>query len=139
MFMGDAAVLALAPPFQWQHEFCCRAKRDFYPEHEWNAVGILRGDNLLREVFFETAAPRTANLVLGLEIAMGVGLLVGARLARKGRFRQHAWCQSSIVLLNLAYDSTSDTDPKRQYKERTRPCRPEERSQATLRSALEKI
>jgi uncharacterized membrane protein YozB (DUF420 family) len=102
MFMGDAAVLALAPPFQWQHEFCCRAKRDFYPEHEWNAVGILRGDNLLREVFFETAAPRTANLVLGLEIAMGVGLLVGARLARKGRFRQHAWCQSAIVLLNLA-------------------------------------
>src|SRR5258705_349118 len=33
---------------------------------------------------------------------MGVGLLVGARLARKGRFRQHAWCQSIIVLLNLA-------------------------------------
>jgi uncharacterized membrane protein YozB (DUF420 family) len=33
---------------------------------------------------------------------MGLGLLVGARLARKGRFRQHAWCQSVIVLLNLA-------------------------------------
>jgi len=33
---------------------------------------------------------------------MGAGLLVGARLARKGRFRQHAWCQSTIVLLNLA-------------------------------------
>jgi hypothetical protein len=28
--------------------------------------------------------------------------LVGARLARKGRFRQHTWCQSIIVLLNLA-------------------------------------
>jgi predicted TIM-barrel fold metal-dependent hydrolase len=56
----------------------------------------------LREAFFETAAPRAADLVLILEIAMGVGLLVGARLARKGRFRQHAWCQSSIVLLNLA-------------------------------------
>jgi len=27
--------------------------------------------------------------------------LVGGRLARKGRFRQHAWCQSVIVLLNL--------------------------------------
>ena len=52
--------------------------------------------------FFETAAPRGANVVLVLEIAMGVGLLVGARLARKGRFRQHAWCQSVIVLLNLA-------------------------------------
>ena len=65
-------------------------------------MGSLRGDNLLREAFFETAAPRAADLVLVLEIAMGVGLLVGARLARKGRFRQHAWCQSVIVLLNLA-------------------------------------
>ncbi len=53
------------------------------------------------EAFLETAAPRGANVVLVLEIAMGVGLLVGARLARKGRFRQHAWCQSVIVLLNL--------------------------------------
>ena len=54
------------------------------------------------KVFLETAAPRGANVVLVLEIAMGVGLLVGARLARIGRFRQHAWCQSTIVLLNLA-------------------------------------
>src|SRR6267143_756434 len=61
-----------------------------------------RGDKLLREAFFETAAPLAADVVLVLEIAMGVGLLVGARLARKGRFRQHAWCQSVIVLLNLA-------------------------------------
>ncbi len=56
----------------------------------------------MSEAFFETAAPRAADLVLVLEIAMGAGLLVGARLARKGRFRQHAWCQSAIVLLNLA-------------------------------------
>ena len=56
----------------------------------------------MREAFFETAAPRAADLVLILEITMGIGLLVGARLARKGRFRQHAWCQSAIVLLNLA-------------------------------------
>jgi uncharacterized membrane protein YozB (DUF420 family) len=56
----------------------------------------------LIKVFLETAAPRGANVVLVLEIAMGVGLLVGARLARNGRFRQHAWCQSTIVLLNLA-------------------------------------
>jgi uncharacterized membrane protein YozB (DUF420 family) len=60
------------------------------------------GDNLLREAFLETAAPRAADLVLALEIAMGAGLLAGARLARKRRFRQHAWCQSAIVLLNLA-------------------------------------
>ncbi len=54
------------------------------------------------KAFLETAAPPGANVVLLLEIAMGVGLLVGARLARKRRFRQHAWCQSIIVLLNLA-------------------------------------
>jgi hypothetical protein len=55
----------------------------------------------LIEAFFKTAAPRGANLVLILEIAMGIGLLLGARLARKKCFRQHAWCQSTIVLLNL--------------------------------------
>jgi uncharacterized membrane protein YozB (DUF420 family) len=54
------------------------------------------------KAFLETAAPLGANVVLVLEIAMGIGLLLGARLARKGRFRQHAWCQSTIVLLNLA-------------------------------------
>ena len=54
------------------------------------------------KAFLETAAPRGANVVLVLEIAMGIGLLLGARLARKERFRQHAWCQSVIVLLNLA-------------------------------------
>ena len=37
-----------------------------------------------------------------LKLLWGIGLLLGARLARKGRFRQHAWCQSTIVLLNLA-------------------------------------
>lgn len=52
--------------------------------------------------FLETAAPRAANIVLILEIAMGMGLLLGARLARRRRFREHAWCQSVIVLLNLA-------------------------------------
>jgi hypothetical protein len=49
-----------------------------------------------------TAAPLAADVVLLLEIAMGVGLLVGAWLARTGRFRQHAWCQSTIVLFNIA-------------------------------------
>ena len=33
---------------------------------------------------------------------MGVGLLIGAILARMRRFWAHAWCQSAIVLLNLA-------------------------------------
>ena len=40
-------------------------------------------------------------MVLLLEIAMGAALLVGAWLARKQRFRQHAWCQSVVVLVNL--------------------------------------
>jgi uncharacterized membrane protein YozB (DUF420 family) len=47
-------------------------------------------------------APTYANLTVLLEIAMAVGLLLGAQLARLRRFRAHAWCQSSIVLLNLA-------------------------------------
>jgi uncharacterized membrane protein YozB (DUF420 family) len=57
---------------------------------------------MLNEGFLGTAAPPAADLVLLLEIAMGVGLLIGARLAHIRRFRQHAWCQSVIVLLNLA-------------------------------------
>jgi len=56
----------------------------------------------LNEGFLGTAAPLYADLTLLLEIAMGVGLLIGALLARLRRFRGHAWCQSLIVLLNLA-------------------------------------
>jgi uncharacterized membrane protein YozB (DUF420 family) len=55
----------------------------------------------LNEGFLGTAAPRYADLVLLLEIAMGVGLLIGAVLARRKKFWLHAWCQSAIVLLNL--------------------------------------
>ena len=47
-------------------------------------------------------APPYANVILLLEIVMGVGLLIGALLARMRRFRAHACCQSAIVLLNLA-------------------------------------
>jgi uncharacterized membrane protein YozB (DUF420 family) len=46
-------------------------------------------------------APLYANLILLLEIAMGMGLLIGALLARRRQFLRHAWCQSVIVLLNL--------------------------------------
>jgi uncharacterized membrane protein YozB (DUF420 family) len=42
-----------------------------------------------------------SDLTLLLEMGMGVGLFIGALLARLGRFREHAWCQGSIVLLNL--------------------------------------
>ncbi len=51
--------------------------------------------------FLETAAPASADLILVLEVVIGLGLLLGAVLARKKRYRAHAWCQSSIVLLNL--------------------------------------
>jgi len=56
----------------------------------------------MREGFLGTAAALTADAALLLEIAMGAGLLFGAWLARSGRFRQHAWCQSVVVILNLA-------------------------------------
>jgi uncharacterized membrane protein YozB (DUF420 family) len=56
----------------------------------------------VNERFLGTVAPLYAELTLLLEFAMSVGLGIGALLARLGRFRQHAWCQSVIVLLNLA-------------------------------------
>jgi uncharacterized membrane protein YozB (DUF420 family) len=37
-----------------------------------------------------------------LWIAMGAALLIGWFLARTRRYRFHAWCQSSVVLLNFA-------------------------------------
>ncbi len=51
--------------------------------------------------FLGTAATRAADITLLLEVGMGVGLLAGALLARTGRIRSHAACQSVIVLLNL--------------------------------------
>ena len=56
----------------------------------------------MNEGFLGTAAPFYADMTLLIEAAMGVGLLIGALLARLGRFRQHTYCQSVIVLLNLA-------------------------------------
>ena len=56
----------------------------------------------MNEGFLGTAAPRYADVVLLLEIGMGLALLVGAILARKRKFLAHGWCQSAIVLLNLS-------------------------------------
>ena len=61
-----------------------------------------RGMNLLKRGFLGTAAPQYADLALLFEIAMGVALLIGWFLARTRRYRSHAWCQSSVVLLNFA-------------------------------------
>jgi uncharacterized membrane protein YozB (DUF420 family) len=52
--------------------------------------------------FLGTAARRCADVALLLELGMGVALLLGAELARRKKFRLHAWCQSAVVLLNLA-------------------------------------
>ena len=54
----------------------------------------------MREGFVGTAAPLYVDLVLLLELTMGVALLTGAFFARFGKFRAHAWFQSSVVLLN---------------------------------------
>src|ERR1700681_4280693 len=55
-----------------------------------------RGDGVPQTGFL-----RTADVTLLLELALGVGLIAGALLARAGRYRTHAACQSIIVLLNL--------------------------------------
>jgi len=51
---------------------------------------------------FGTGVHAAADITFLLEFGMGVGLLAGAVLARKERFRLHAWCQSAVVLLNFA-------------------------------------
>jgi uncharacterized membrane protein YozB (DUF420 family) len=52
--------------------------------------------------FLGTAAPWSSDATLIIELGMGVALLVGWTLARRGRYRAHAWCQSLVVLLNPA-------------------------------------
>ena len=58
--------------------------------------------------FLGTNAPWTADAILLLELILGLGLIAGAILARAGRYRLHAVCQSVIVLLNLAVIRPSD-------------------------------
>jgi hypothetical protein len=80
---------------------CWVCHREFLSGDELAKGGGPHGGNALNEGFLGTAAPRYADLVLLLEIGMGVGLLIGGALARISRFRAHAWCQSAIVLTNL--------------------------------------
>ena len=54
----------------------------------------------MHQGFLGTAAPFYVDLVLLLELAMGLGLLAGAFLARLRKYRAHAWCQSAVVVLN---------------------------------------
>lgn len=50
---------------------------------------------------FPANAPPSENITLVAELVMGAALLFGARLARRGQYRLHAWCQSCVVVLNL--------------------------------------
>src|ERR1043166_149230 len=43
-----------------------------------------------------------ADRALVIETGMGIALIVGAVLARCRHYRAHAWCQSAVVLFNLA-------------------------------------
>ena len=56
----------------------------------------------MNDSFLGTAATRHVDIVLLLEIGMGLALLAGALLARRTRFRAHACCQAVVVLLNAA-------------------------------------
>jgi uncharacterized membrane protein YozB (DUF420 family) len=51
--------------------------------------------------FLGTAAPRAADMTLLTESVMGLALIMGTMLARRGWYRAHGWCQSIVVLLNL--------------------------------------
>lgn len=51
--------------------------------------------------FLHTGATFAADLNLVIQLAMGVTLLLGMRLARQRRFRAHGRCQTAVMLLNL--------------------------------------
>ena len=46
-------------------------------------------------------APTLATITLLIEIVIVLGLTFGAWLARCGRYRLHAWCQSVVALCNV--------------------------------------
>ena len=51
--------------------------------------------------FLHTGATFTADLNLVIQLLMGAALLFGMRLARQRRFRAHARCQATVMVLNL--------------------------------------
>jgi plastocyanin/uncharacterized membrane protein YozB (DUF420 family) len=51
--------------------------------------------------FLGTGATFYADVNLVIQIAMGVALLFGRRLAQKKNFQAHKICQSSVMILNL--------------------------------------
>ncbi len=51
--------------------------------------------------FLGTNASFLADLNLLVQIGMGIALLYGMRLARKKRFKEHKYCQTAVMILNL--------------------------------------
>jgi len=51
--------------------------------------------------FLGTGARLGSDVNLVVQLLMGFALVLGMFLARGGRYRAHAFCQTSVVLLNL--------------------------------------
>ena len=56
--------------------------------------------------FLGTGATLRADLNLAIQVAMGILLLVGMALARRKKFREHKYCQVTVILLNLILIAT---------------------------------
>ena len=51
--------------------------------------------------FLGSGAPFRADLNLVVQVTMGGALILGMRLARKGSYKAHALCQTTVLVLNL--------------------------------------
>jgi uncharacterized membrane protein YozB (DUF420 family) len=51
--------------------------------------------------FLGSGAPFSADLNLVVQVTMGGALIAGTCLARKRRYKAHAVCQTSVLVLNL--------------------------------------
>ena len=66
----------------------------------------IASNGIAAEGFLGTGAPLAADLNLVVQVVMGVTLLIGTILARRGRYRAHAAMQTSVLLLNLVMIAT---------------------------------
>lgn len=51
--------------------------------------------------FLGTGATLQADLNLLVQVAMGIALLFGMALAKRKKFKEHKYCQSAVMILNL--------------------------------------
>ena len=51
--------------------------------------------------FLGSGAPFSADLNLVVQVTMGGALIAGAYLAKRRRYKAHAVCQTSVLVLNL--------------------------------------